>query len=122
MARILLLSYDPTLLTTRRLLLENQGYEIISARGLAAALQLCDGTTQFDLIILDHPVPQTDQRGVVAALRKNGCDAPVLSLLRLNEYPTPEAAYAVDSGDPKAMLETVETALADYRLKLTRSA
>lgn len=40
-ARILSVSYDEVLLATRHLLLEHEGYQVISAMGLAAALEKC---------------------------------------------------------------------------------
>ena len=116
MPRILSVSYDATLLTTRQLLLEKEGYEVMSAEGFAAALELSDGR-HFDLIIMGHSIPQKDKRAIVVELRKHGCNAPILSLLRLHEHPIPEAAYAADPGDPKRMLETVAWALADHRTK-----
>ena len=117
MPRILSISYDATLLTTRQLLLEKEGYEVASAEGFAAALELCNGDAHFDLILMGHSIPQKDKRAIVAELRQHGCMAPVLSLLRLHEHPIPEAAYAADPSNPKQMLKTVAEALADHRAK-----
>ena len=50
------ISYDATLLSTRRLLLEREGYEVLSAEGFAEALEKCDET--LGLIIVGHSIPQ----------------------------------------------------------------
>ncbi len=109
--RILSISYDPTLLATRRLLLEREGYEVVSAEGFAEALEASDG--RFHLIIMGHSIPQKDKRAIVAELRKHGCVSPVLSLLRVGERPIPEATHGVDPGDPVAMLAAVKEILAE---------
>ena len=111
--RILSISYDATLLATRRLLLEREGYEVVSAEGFAAAIEVCDN--HFDLIIMGHSIPQKDKRAIVAELRKHGCVVPVLSLLRIHEHPIPEATHGVDPADPVAMLNAVKGILFDRR-------
>jgi len=104
--RILSLSYDGSLLETRRMLLERAGYAVTSAQRLADALNACD-TASYDLVIVGHSIPRGDKRELVAELRKRGCTAPVLSLLRADEEPIDEAAAAIDP-DPQHVLDTVE--------------
>jgi len=50
-ARILSVSYDEVLLATRHLLLEHEGYQVISVMGLPAALEKCK-EGGFDLFVL----------------------------------------------------------------------
>jgi hypothetical protein len=48
--RLLSVSYDVSFLTTRRMLLEQRGYEVTSALGFNAALECCR-VGEFDLFI-----------------------------------------------------------------------
>src|SRR5689334_8350057 len=92
--RILSVSYDPVLFHTRELVLRDAGYEVTSVVGFTQAIQLCN--QQFDLVVMGHSLPQSDKRAIVAELRNHGCSSPVLSLIRSNERPIPEAALATE--------------------------
>ena len=109
MARILSVSYDPTLLRTREMLLQSRGYEVVSAEGFAEAVESCEG--EFDLIVIGHSIPHKDKRAIVAELRRHGCVAPIVSLLRFGEQPIPEATHGVDPSNPREMLDTIEDML-----------
>ncbi|HEY7402549.1 MAG TPA: hypothetical protein VIB39_03435 [Candidatus Angelobacter sp.] len=50
--KILSISYDEALLTMRELLLEREGYEVISAYGFVAAMEICIACDGFDLILI----------------------------------------------------------------------
>ena len=106
-ARILSISYDPSLLFTRQAMLELAGYEVVSAEGFAAALEECSGK-HFDLIIMGHSIPQKDKRAMLAALHEHGLDAPLLSLLRHGEHRIPEATRSADPHDVEGLLATVK--------------
>jgi DNA-binding response OmpR family regulator len=107
-ARILSVSYDETLLHTRELILREAGYTVISVVGFTTAIKACD--EHFDLIVMGHSIPQEDKRAIVAALRENGCQAPVLSLIRHGDHPIPEAAKAVQP-DPQHVLDGIASLL-----------
>lgn len=53
--RILSVSYDASLLATRRMLLEQKGYEVTSALGFSEAIECCK-RSGFDLFILGHSI------------------------------------------------------------------
>ncbi len=108
---MLSISYDAALLSTRRLLLEREGHDVVSAEGFTEALERCDG--KLDLIILCHSIPQKDKHTIVARCRKRGCNAPVLSLLRPHERPIPEATHGTDAGDPRELLEAIKEILGE---------
>jgi CheY-like chemotaxis protein len=108
---ILSISYDQSLLVTRKLLLEEAGYEVISAFGFVAAMETCRSRHDFDLVLMGHSMPQKDKTSLIAALRVK-CRAPLLSILRHGNAPIPEADYSVDSHDgPGALVKAVQAAL-----------
>lgn len=102
---ILSVSFHAELLVTRRMLLEEQGYQVTSALGFAEAVARCkDG--EFDLFILGHSIPDGDKSELVKAFRKcNG--TPVLSLRRDGEMPVYKTDYEVSVDDPSEFLKTV---------------
>src|SRR5690242_20315685 len=104
--RILSISYDGSLLRTREMMLQLAGYDVTSAEGFAAAVELCTG--EFDLIVMGHSIPQKDKQAIVAALHAHGCDAPLLSLLRHGEHKIPEAAHSADPHSPQDLLDAVK--------------
>lgn len=61
---ILSISYDESLLVTRKLLLEEAGYEVISAYGFVAAMEKCTSRDDFDLVLMGHSMPQKDKTSV----------------------------------------------------------
>lgn len=103
-ARILSVSFDEPLLRTRHMLLEQQGYEVVSTLGLVASLKECD-KGGFDLFILGHSIDYSDKKELVKTFRRT-CPAPIVSLRLTGEKPVEGADYHIDP-DPKTILETV---------------
>lgn len=111
MARILSISYDPHLLMSRELLLQQMGYEVISAEGFSQAYEHCETRNgHFDLIVLGHSIPHDDKHEIMRRLTK-ACDCPVVALLRANEPPLEGAAASVQSLNPPAFIAAVRTVL-----------
>ena len=109
--RILSISYDRALLWTRQLLLEQLGYNVVSAEGFAQAWEATDTKRDhFDVIILGHSIPPNDKKAIVAHLR-DSCDCPILALLRPYEAPVSEATMSIDAADPNAFLSAVRKML-----------
>jgi DNA-binding response OmpR family regulator len=105
--RILSISYDRALLWTRQLLLEQLGYNVVSAEGFAQAWDAAENKKdRFDLIILGHSIPPNDKKAIVTHMR-DSCDCPILALLRPYESPVSGAALSIDAGDPNAFLNAV---------------
>jgi DNA-binding response OmpR family regulator len=104
--RILSISYDGALLSTRQTLLELQGYAVVSAEGFTNALRQCKNGS-FDLVIIGHSIPHNDKEALIAEVRQS-CGAPVLALLRSNEEPLEGAAASIDPMDTKRFLEAVQ--------------
>ena len=108
--RILSISYDRSLLSTRQLILEQAGYEVTSALGFTDALEWCKKGA-FDLVLIGHSIPREDKQTLVKVARMVS-QAPVLSILRPTSVPLAEVDYSVKSADgPEALIAAVENAL-----------
>lgn len=109
MPHILSVSYDPTLLSTRQLLLESRGYEVTSAEGFVDAVRKCRSGS-YDLLIMGHSIPHTDKEAIVAEINEH-CPVPTLALLRTDEPVLKEATESVDASRPDLLLKAVERLL-----------
>src|SRR5215467_13633933 len=103
--RILSVSYDPSLLATRRMLLEQRGFHVVSALGYTQAIAHCN-TPDFDLFILGHSIPVADKLELMKTFRKS-CPAPILSLERLGEEKV-RSDFHASPDRPEEFLATVE--------------
>jgi DNA-binding response OmpR family regulator len=103
--RILSVSYDDLLLRMRQMILENEGYTVVSAHGLENSLAQCK-KGGFDLFILGHSIPDQDKRKLVETFRRE-CQAPIISLTRgASEQRVDGANYHIDP-DPEPLLKLV---------------
>lgn len=105
-ARILSVSYDQVLLRMRHMILEHEGYAVVSAHGLNPALELCE-QGGFDLFILGHSIPDEEKRKMVQTFRQT-CPAPVVSLRLGWSDPAVDGADFRVVPDPEVLLETVK--------------
>ncbi len=104
-ARILSVSYDDVLLRTRHMLLEREGYKVVSAAGFTGSLEKCK-EGGFDLFVLGHSIPQQDKQQMVEEFRKT-CPAPIISLRRnAGEQLVVHADYHIEP-DPEPLLKLV---------------
>jgi DNA-binding response OmpR family regulator len=106
--RILSVSYDPSLLATRGMLLEHHGYSVESALGFSKAAHC--RTSGFDLFLLGHSIPASDKLELITAFRENS-RAPILSLVRHGEERVPADFHAAPD-DPGELMKTVDEILA----------
>jgi CheY-like chemotaxis protein len=110
--RVLCISYDESLLLTRKMILEQAGFEVTPALGFAEAMEACRNEPGFELIVIGHSMPRKDKTAIIHTLRSMQCNAPVLSVRRHNDPPLPEADYSVDSYDgPKVFTAAAEKAI-----------
>jgi len=105
-ARILSISYDRTLLSSRQMLLERSGFAVSSAEGFVQALKRC-GEGSYDLVVMGHSIPHEDKLALFEVITRE-CPVPVISLTRGLERDLPGAAATVDPFDQKTFLETVD--------------
>ena len=109
MARILSISYNPSLLHTRQLVLESRGYKVTSALGFTEAVRHCK-TGDHDLVIIGHSIPVSDKQQMIKELR-NVCTTPVLALRKPNEEPLKIADYNLDYLNTDRFVEFVKELL-----------
>jgi DNA-binding response OmpR family regulator len=109
--RILSIAYDVSLLLTLKYLLEQAGFEVVSAEGFLEATQACDANSvPFDLIILGHTIPRKDKEKIIAHIRQQ-CSTPILALLKSYEGSVDGANRSVDAFDPNLLVATVREML-----------
>lgn len=106
---ILSVSYDMSLLATRKMLLEQKGYAVVNALGFSKALASCRAGG-FDLFILGHSIPHDDKLALMQSFRTH-CSAPIVSLERHGEHFV-QCDYHASPDDPEKFLEIIENILA----------
>jgi DNA-binding response OmpR family regulator len=109
--RILSVSYDPVLLATRQMLLEQKGYSVTSALGFTQSVEHCRNKG-FDLFILGHSIPEKDKLHLIETFR-GSCAAPILSLERIGE-PQVQCDFHASPDDPAEFLQVVDGILAGH--------
>jgi hypothetical protein len=109
MPRILSVSFDETLLTTRTMMLNSQGIEVEPVLGLSAAIHACI-TEDFDLAVICHSIPDDDKECIIKQVRAMSSML-VLTLRQGHKPPLKTADYDIDSGDPQAFLDCVNRIL-----------
>ena len=107
--RILSVSYDMSLLATRKMLLEQKGYAVVNALGFSKALAFCHAGG-FDLFILGHSIPHDDKLALIEAFRTH-CPSPIVSLERLGEHFVP-CDYHASPDNPEKFLEIIDNIFA----------
>ncbi len=104
-ARILSVSYDESLLRTRQILLQREGYDVVSTRGFTDSLKRCQ-EGGFDIFILGHSIPVSDKEHLIQTFHEK-CPGPVVSLRRsIGEQRLDGADYHIDP-DPEEVLRLI---------------
>ena len=101
-AKILSVSYDISLATTREMLLSAAGFQVSSALTVGRAIDLC-ATEEFALVIIGHSIPRDQRQWLLKELRSR-CATPILAFRRPGEAPLIEADYTFDSSEGPALL------------------
>ncbi|HEY6970808.1 MAG TPA: hypothetical protein VJA94_16475 [Candidatus Angelobacter sp.] len=107
---VLVVSWNPSLASTREMLLSSAGYQVISAVGRAEAASLCRSSA--DLLVLGHSVPPSEKEDVIACYRQHS-SGPILSLLRSHQQKLPDADFGVEAFDPAEVVQVVRKILHD---------
>jgi len=101
--RVLSVSYDPVLLKTREMILEQQGYTVCSVQTVEAAME-ASHSKSFDVAIIGHSIPLEDQRQIATVIRRNRAAPFVVALKSRESEDTPFADRAVDAHKPEQMI------------------
>ncbi len=84
---ILVVSHDPQLADLRKKLLENAGYEVVTAMNVQAVREACERRA-VELAVIGHSLPPAEKRRVWLEVRQLcGGHVPILEL-RNNEFAT----------------------------------
>jgi hypothetical protein len=105
---VLCVSWDPSLASTRALLLIQAGYKVISALGAEEATSEC--RAKADLLVLGHSVPRDKKQAVIKCFREHS-RAPILSLLTVGQDKLPDADFAVEAYNPADFVQAVQRIL-----------
>jgi CheY-like chemotaxis protein len=112
MTRILSVSYDQALLSSRQLLLESLGCQVVSVSDFRNALQHCNHGSRFDLFVLGHSIPSPEKQALVDAFRAH-CSAPVVALKRIGEEPTSAADFEIEP-EPGQLLQVISRVISGH--------
>ena len=107
--RILSVSFDISLARARQMLLENEGYVVVTVCTQGAALQHCR-RPDFDLVILGHSLRDSQRDEIIRSLRSRS-SLPILALLRPNESPILSATRSVNAMEPGEVVSAVREML-----------
>lgn len=106
---ILSISNDESILGTRYLVLQQLGYNVVSALGFAEALDQCKHSAEFNVCILGSSIEEPERRALVPVFRANSAGR-VIVLKKHPEENVPEADFAIE---PAQLLPTLATVAAD---------
>ena len=114
MARVLCTGVDPTLLQTRRLILEDAGHKVTTAQGKAALEEACkDG--KFDVAVIGQALKESDKRELAVLIRTHCATARLLEL-----YDTHRGRTLADADDWLSVPADIPQELAERVTRLAR--
>ena len=104
-ARILSISYNVVLLRTREMLLKEAGLDAVSVSNYAELLDALK-STEYDLCILGHSLPEKEKLRVFNVLKEKLPEIPILEIYRF--HPDLKTGLTMSSQtSPEEFLETV---------------
>jgi CheY-like chemotaxis protein len=104
--KILHVEFDRVLLTTRHVLLETAGFEVISCFSSMAAREVSTGNAQFDIFLIGHAASMLERNDLVTWIRAHFPGVPVIALRsRDTDFSPPGDATAV--ADPDELLKAI---------------
>jgi CheY-like chemotaxis protein len=119
-ASILVVDDEELPLTLRKLVLEKQGYRVITARSAAGAMQLLE-SSHVDLVLTDQLMPGGTGVELARAVKRTRPELPVILISGVNEIP-PDANIAdffiSKVEGPAFMCEKISAILAEHRYSL----
>jgi DNA-binding response OmpR family regulator len=110
MPRILHIIYDPVAGSVRHELLTQAGFDVMTAMDNLEAKELCE-QNEVAAIIIGYGAPLPDRKLMVEWLRENCRGVPIISLYSERFMPVREADYRIDGANPKAVVNTLKSAV-----------
>jgi CheY-like chemotaxis protein len=104
--RILHVEFDRTLLTTRHVLLETAGFEVVSCFSGMAAREVSTSSARFDLFLLGHATSVQERAELATWIRARFPEI-VVVVLRSRDTDGSPAGDANVVGDPDELLTTI---------------
>jgi CheY-like chemotaxis protein len=97
-------------LEVRRLILEREGYDVLTANDGSAGLELF-AARSVDLVVLDYHMPEPNGAVVAQKMRALKPDVPLIMLSAYFEAPSDAArfidAYVTKGQNPRVLLEQI---------------
>ncbi len=103
---VLQIGYYPTLLQTRQLMLEQNGYQVTSVLGNEQGMAVAP-SQRFDVIVIGFSDTHAMRSGMVRWLKQHLPETPVVALLANTSETFTDADCATLSEDPAVWLATV---------------
>ena len=113
---ILCVDDEETPRTLRKLILQKQGYQLITAASGAEALEVLE-RTNINLILSDQMMPGMTGTELTKSVKTSRPTMPVILISGVNEIP-PDASYAdrfiSKAGGPELLFKTIIEVLKEY--------
>jgi len=108
-AKLLCISYDESLLRTRQLLFEQEGYEVTSAFGYVEGLEHCRAG-HFDVAFIGHSVPHVDKASLAYEFGAHN-EGFIVATTLLGEDPIDRVQFLPSSVGPKMVIDAIRNLL-----------
>ena len=120
-AMVLCLDDDPTVLATRKLVLQSAGYRVVTASNAREGLDIFS-RQPIRAVVIDYAMTETEATDVAAEMKRRDSGVPILMLSPYMYLPESvlrnvDACLAVADG-PAAMLQALEALLVEKRMSL----
>lgn len=109
MIRVLSIGRDRLLVAIRTMILRRAGYRVHEAYSPLDARRLVD-SWKFDLVLICHSVPESEQTELISAVRFARPELPILSISSRKHYTDHETCSIVDLAS-SAILTEINTVL-----------
>ena len=103
---VLSIGYDLTLLQTRQLVLETEGYSVLSVQGNEAGKEAAR-SRPFDVYVIGHDASHAERYQLLTWLKERFPDKPVVVLRRSRYESFPGADCVGDVDDPREWLKII---------------
>lgn len=108
--RILSVSYDCALMSSRSMLLRHTGFQVEDVHSRSQALKSAR-SDRFDVLLICHTLPEADRKHLIAAVRERRPDMPILCITESDYFPANLENCRVVLSAPEELLAAVNSAL-----------